>query len=148
MSISAATRTDHSSYVACWLRVLGQDARALVSVAVKAQAAVDYLNTLAGYFVTVEAGRPNVADVDSCPLMSGKRAPVRRLVNALQPKARPWRELNEPLEFATDALERSLLSPMFPRLEFPHGLLARRISNRALLEEVLGLAEIVICRFG
>ena len=49
MGISAATRTDHASYVSSWLRVLGQDARALVSVAGKAQAAVDYLNKLAGY---------------------------------------------------------------------------------------------------
>ena len=56
MGISAATRTDHSSYVAGWLRVIGQEARALVSVAGKAQAAVDYLNTLAGYAAPVEAG--------------------------------------------------------------------------------------------
>jgi antirestriction protein ArdC len=51
MGISAAIRTDHASYVGSWLRVLGQDAGALVSVAGKAQAAVDYLNTLAGYNV-------------------------------------------------------------------------------------------------
>ena len=55
MGISAATRTDHASYVAGWLRVLGQDARALVSVAGKAQAAGDYLNTLAGYTVPADA---------------------------------------------------------------------------------------------
>ena len=55
MGISAATRSDHSCYIASWLRVLGQDARALVSVAGKAQAAVDYLNTLAGYTVQAEA---------------------------------------------------------------------------------------------
>jgi antirestriction protein ArdC len=55
MGISAATRTDHASYVGSWLRVLGQDARALVSVAGKAQAAVDCLNTLAGYAVPADA---------------------------------------------------------------------------------------------
>ena len=49
LGISAATRADHASYAASWLRVLGQDARALVSVAGKAQAAVDYLNLLAGH---------------------------------------------------------------------------------------------------
>ena len=49
MGISAATRADHASYVASWLGILRADARALVTVASKAQAAVDYLNVLAGY---------------------------------------------------------------------------------------------------
>jgi antirestriction protein ArdC len=61
MGISAATRTDHASYVSSWLRVLGQDSRALVSVAGKAQAAVDYLNTLAGYTVSADAGAVSTA---------------------------------------------------------------------------------------
>lgn len=47
--ISAATRTDHAAYLAGWLRVLRADARALVTVAARAQAAVDHLNTLAGH---------------------------------------------------------------------------------------------------
>ena len=49
MGVSAATRADHASYLSSWISVLRTDARALVTVAGKAQAAVDYLNTLAGY---------------------------------------------------------------------------------------------------
>ncbi len=49
MGISAATRPDHASYLAAWLGILKADARALVTVASKAQAAVDWLNTAAGY---------------------------------------------------------------------------------------------------
>lgn len=47
--ISAATRQDHAAYLAHWLRVLRSDPRALITVAARAQAAVDYLNTLAGH---------------------------------------------------------------------------------------------------
>ena len=47
--ISAVTRPDHAAYLGSWLRVLRTDARALVTVASKAQAAVDHLNTLAGH---------------------------------------------------------------------------------------------------
>jgi len=46
--ISSVTRPDHASYLASWLRVLRSDARALVTVSAKAQAALDYLNTRAG----------------------------------------------------------------------------------------------------
>lgn len=46
--LSAVTRQDHASYLAGWLRVLRSDARALVTVASRAQAAVDHLNTIAG----------------------------------------------------------------------------------------------------
>jgi antirestriction protein ArdC len=46
-SISSVTRTDHAAYLAGWLRVLRTDARALSTVASKAQAAVDHLTTLA-----------------------------------------------------------------------------------------------------
>lgn len=46
--IAAATRHDHAAYLDSWLRILRADARALVTVASKAQAAVDYLNDLAG----------------------------------------------------------------------------------------------------
>ena len=49
MGISAATRADHASYVASWLTILRADARALVTVASKAQAAIDFLDVLAGY---------------------------------------------------------------------------------------------------
>jgi antirestriction protein ArdC len=45
----AVTRADHASYIAGWLRVLRPDARALVTVAARAQAAADHLNTLAGH---------------------------------------------------------------------------------------------------
>lgn len=50
--ISAATRPDHAAYLAGWLRVLRTDARALVTVAARAQAAVDHLNTLGGHPAT------------------------------------------------------------------------------------------------
>lgn len=46
--IGSVTRQDRASYLAAWLRILKADARALVTVASKAQAAVDYLNTAAG----------------------------------------------------------------------------------------------------
>lgn len=47
--LSAVTRTDHAAYLAGWLRILRTDARALITVASRAQAAVDHLNTLAGH---------------------------------------------------------------------------------------------------
>ena len=47
--VSAVTRPDHAAYLASWLRVLRTDARALITVASKAQAAVDHLNTLTGH---------------------------------------------------------------------------------------------------
>lgn len=50
--LSGVTRTDHASYLAGWLNILRQDARALVTVAARAQAAVDHLNTLAGHATT------------------------------------------------------------------------------------------------
>ena len=46
--ISATTRHDHAAYLAHWLRILRTDARALVTVASKAQHALDYLNTAGG----------------------------------------------------------------------------------------------------
>ncbi len=46
--ISAATRQDHAAYLAHWLRILRSDARALVTVASKAQHAVDHLSQSAG----------------------------------------------------------------------------------------------------
>jgi antirestriction protein ArdC len=49
MGLSAVTRADHAAYLAGWLRILRADARALVTVASRAQAAVDYLNTRAGH---------------------------------------------------------------------------------------------------
>lgn len=51
--ISAVTRPDHAAYLAGWLRVLRTDARALVTVASRAQAALDYLNQRVG--ITIEA---------------------------------------------------------------------------------------------
>jgi len=47
-ALSPATRQDHASYLAGWLRVLKAEPRSLVTVASKAQAAVDHLNSLAG----------------------------------------------------------------------------------------------------
>ena len=49
MGISAATRPDHAAYLSGWLSIMKADARALVTVASKAQAAVDFLNQQAGY---------------------------------------------------------------------------------------------------
>ena len=49
MGMSATTRPDHAAYLSSWLEILRADPRALVTVASKAQAAVDYLNVLAGY---------------------------------------------------------------------------------------------------
>jgi antirestriction protein ArdC len=46
--ISAATRQDHAAYLAHWLRILRSDARALVTVASKAQQAADFLTEKAG----------------------------------------------------------------------------------------------------
>ncbi|MCZ7537297.1 MAG: zincin-like metallopeptidase domain-containing protein [Acidimicrobiia bacterium] len=52
--LSAVTRTDHAAYLAGWLRVLRTDARALITVASRAQAAVDHLNTLAGHHTSAD----------------------------------------------------------------------------------------------
>lgn len=50
MAITPANRSDdHAAYLAGWLRVLRTDARALVTVSSKAQAAVDFLNVAAGF---------------------------------------------------------------------------------------------------
>jgi antirestriction protein ArdC len=42
--ISATTRTDHAAYLSHWLDILRDDPRSLITVASKAQAAVDYIN--------------------------------------------------------------------------------------------------------
>ena len=47
--ISAVTRPDHAAYLASWLRVLRTDARSLITVASKAQAAIDHLNAITGH---------------------------------------------------------------------------------------------------
>jgi antirestriction protein ArdC len=52
--ISAATRTDHAAYLAHWLKILRDDARSLVTVASRAQAALDHVNQRAGH-ETVDA---------------------------------------------------------------------------------------------
>ena len=51
MGVSAATREDHVGYLAGWLRVLKADPKALLTVASKAQQAVDRLNVEAGFTV-------------------------------------------------------------------------------------------------
>jgi antirestriction protein ArdC len=43
--ISATTRTDHAAYLSHWLDILRDDPRSLITVASKAQAAVDYIDT-------------------------------------------------------------------------------------------------------
>jgi antirestriction protein ArdC len=50
MRITPADRTDdHAAYLADWMKVLRSDARALVTVSSRAQAAVDFLNEAAGF---------------------------------------------------------------------------------------------------
>ncbi len=56
--LSAVTRADHAAYLAGWLRILRADPRALVTVASRAQAAVDWLNTHTGHTTT--------SDIDEC----------------------------------------------------------------------------------
>jgi antirestriction protein ArdC len=52
--LSAITRRDHAAYLAGWLRVLRTDARALVTVTSRAQAAVDYLHAQAGHVTAAD----------------------------------------------------------------------------------------------
>lgn len=59
--LSAVTRADHASYLAGWLRILRADPRALVTVASRAQAAIDHLNTVAGYTVATETAAAEAA---------------------------------------------------------------------------------------
>jgi antirestriction protein ArdC len=47
LGIAAAPRPDHAAYIASWLRVLRADARAIFTVAGKAQESVEYLFPLA-----------------------------------------------------------------------------------------------------
>ena len=48
LGIAVEPRPDHAAYLASWLRVLRNDARALVTAAAKAQQAVDFLIGEAG----------------------------------------------------------------------------------------------------
>ena len=52
LAIAPSTRDDHAAYLAHWLRILREDARALVTVASKAQHALDYLTAVGGETVT------------------------------------------------------------------------------------------------
>lgn len=54
--ISAVTRPDHAAYLAGWLRVLRTDARALITVSSRAQAAVDHLTGCAGITAPAQEG--------------------------------------------------------------------------------------------
>ncbi len=47
--LSASTRDDHAGYLAGWVKILREQSRVLLTVASKAQAALDYLNRCAGY---------------------------------------------------------------------------------------------------
>ncbi|MEG8041731.1 zincin-like metallopeptidase domain-containing protein [Sphingomonas sp. LR59] len=47
LGLASTPRNDHASYIASWLSVLRADPRAIVTAASKAQAAADYLITLA-----------------------------------------------------------------------------------------------------
>jgi antirestriction protein ArdC len=59
MDLSAVTRPDHAAYLAHWLHILRTDARALITVASKAQGAVDHLNTRAQF--TPPGAEPSAA---------------------------------------------------------------------------------------
>lgn len=59
--LSAVTRPDHAAYLAHWLHILRSDPRALVTVASRAQAAVDHLNCLAGRHAPTDAEPEEVA---------------------------------------------------------------------------------------
>lgn len=55
MGLAPAIRQDHAAYLKSWLSVLKSDHKAIVTAASKAQAAVDHLNTAAGFTLgTVE----------------------------------------------------------------------------------------------
>ena len=43
LELTSKPRTDHAPYIASWLRVLGNDPRAIFTAASRAQAAADYL---------------------------------------------------------------------------------------------------------
>ena len=43
LGLACEPRTDHAPYIASWLRVLGNDPRAIITAASRAQAAADYL---------------------------------------------------------------------------------------------------------
>ena len=63
-SLSQATRHDHASYIAHWIRVLREQPRVLLTVTARAQAALDYLNNAAGILpppVEVAAHEPALA---------------------------------------------------------------------------------------
>src|SRR5947208_17195662 len=48
LGITVEPRADHAAYLASWLRVLRNDARAVVTAAARAQQAVDFLIAAAG----------------------------------------------------------------------------------------------------
>ena len=59
--LTTITRADHAAYLAGWLRILRSDARALVTVASRAQAAVDWLNTHTGHTTNTTEADEEVA---------------------------------------------------------------------------------------
>lgn len=64
LGTGVATRDDHAAYLSSWLRVLKSDARAIQTVASKAQVAADYLAEVAGVAGVAEvAGAAGVAGV-------------------------------------------------------------------------------------
>jgi antirestriction protein ArdC len=63
MGLSAVTRPDHAAYLAHWLRILRTDARALITVASKAQGAVDHLNACAQF--TPPGAAPTATEPDA-----------------------------------------------------------------------------------
>jgi antirestriction protein ArdC len=71
MDLSAVTRPDHAAYLAHWLHILRTDARALITVASKAQGAVDHLNTRAQF---TPPGAEPTADEPDAEDTAGSRA--------------------------------------------------------------------------
>ncbi|GAA4025298.1 zincin-like metallopeptidase domain-containing protein [Sphingomonas swuensis] len=58
LGLSVEPRPDHARYISSWLGVLRNDARAILTVASKAQAAADYLCAIAGGASTTQTQQP------------------------------------------------------------------------------------------
>lgn len=64
LDIGTTTRQDHAAYLSSWLRVLREDARAIQTVASRAQAAADYLAKLAGWEGPAELVEDDAGDAE------------------------------------------------------------------------------------
>ena len=58
LGLSVEPRPDHARYISSWLRALRSDARAILAVTSRAQAAADYLRAIAGGDSTTQTQEP------------------------------------------------------------------------------------------